>query len=167
MRIAFDLDGTLIPHPGSLMPLEPLHRLPCMLSPEPIRAGAPQLLRTLRRSGHDVWLYTTSLRNPTRLHLWFLSFGVRLGGVVNQTKHGAASARMRTTCSKFPPAFGIDLLVDDSAGVAMEGERHGFAVLRIAPHDDDWCSRVAFAVADRTRRVTAARHAMPHCNLNN
>ena len=45
-------------------------------------------------------------------------------------------------CSKYPPAFGIELLIDDSAGVELEGKRYGFAVLRIDPDDDAWCGKV-------------------------
>jgi hypothetical protein len=44
--------------------------------------------------------------------------------------------------------FNIDLHVDDLPGVAVEGERHGFEVLVIDPHDEDWTTRVLQTVAD-------------------
>jgi hypothetical protein len=144
MRIAFDLDGMLIPGPGSPMAVEPLGLLPRLVSREPIRAGTARLLAALRGCGHEIWLYTTSYRSPARLRAWFAAFGVRLDGIINQTRHEAVVPHALS--SKYPPAFGIDLLVDDSEGVALEGRRHGFAVLHVAEDDAAWCPRVELAV---------------------
>ena len=144
MRIAFDLDGMLIPAPGSPMAVEQLGPLARLISREQIRAGAPGLLTALRRRGHETWLYTTSYRSPMRLRAWFAAFGVRLDGIVNQVHHQAIVPR--AVSSKYPPAFGIDLLIDDSEGVVLEGRRHGFAVLHVVAHDMAWCSRVDLAV---------------------
>jgi hypothetical protein len=142
MRIAFDLDGTIIPAPGSPMAIERLGPLPRLISPERVRKGAPMLFLELRRQGHEIWLYTTSLRNPARLRLWFASFGVRLDGIVNHARHMTAMAETSIVCSKYPPAFGIELLIDDAEGVSIEGERLGFSVLRIAEDDASWCLRI-------------------------
>jgi hypothetical protein len=142
MRIAFDLDGTLIPGPGSPMRIERLGWLARLISREQIREGAPGLLRALRRQGHEVWIYTASLRSPARLRLWFASFGVLLDGVINQTVHNTAMAGTSNVCSKYPPAFGIELLIDDATGLLLEGERLGFPVVRILEDDSSWCSRI-------------------------
>ena len=87
MRIAFDLDNTLIPYADEF----PAARsLPVPLRwwfREPLRVGAAKLLRELRAYGCDIWIYTTSGRDPTYLKLWFLLLGVPLGGVVNCRKH--------------------------------------------------------------------------------
>ena len=48
--------------------------------------------------------------------------------------------------SKYPPAFGIDLHVDDSEGVRMEGDEHGFRVVVVRPDDENWIQRVLDAV---------------------
>ena len=144
MRVAFDLDGMLIPAPGSPMAVEPLGLLARLISREQIRAGTPGLLAALRRRGHEIWLYTTSYRSPARLRAWFAAFGVRLDGIVNQARHGALAPR--PVSSKYPPAFGIDLLVDDSEGVALEGRLHAFTVLHVLEHDTAWCGRVDSAV---------------------
>lgn len=142
MRIAFDLDDTLIPAPGSLMPTERLGLLSRMISRESIREGAPALMRELRREGHETWIYTTSLRSPAHLHMWFASFGVLLDGVVNQARHDAHPAMASRPYSKYPPAFGIALLIDDSLGVGLEGQRAGFPVLVISEEDASWHLRV-------------------------
>jgi hypothetical protein len=77
--------------------------------------------------------------------------GVRLGGVVNQTIHDRVIGRSFSAGghpSKYPPAFGINLHVDDSEGVAVEGKLHGFAVVVVRPDDPDWVERVLEAVAE-------------------
>lgn len=158
MRIAFDLDDTIIPAPGSPMAAEPIGRVARLISSEPLRKGAPSLMKLLWREGHEVWLYTTSLRSPFKLRLWFASFGVALDGVVNQATHDAAMAKIpdrRFICSKYPPAFGIDLLIDDSEGVRLEGERLGFSVLTISENDSDWCARIR----DTCKRLSSRRES--------
>jgi len=90
--------------------------------------------------------------------MWFASFGVRLEGIVNQVRHQTALADLDIDCSKYPPAFGIDLLVDDAEGVELEGERLGFSVLRIKEDDDAWCSRVYLAVIEFESRACITDH---------
>ncbi len=155
MRIAFDLDQTLVEW-GDTFPLETT--MPVIpLRPwfkEPLRSGTRQLMRTLRSQGHDLWIYTTSGRDAGYLRFWFLLLGVRIGGVVNYHRHEALlRAGQCPNCSKYPPAFGIDLLIDDSEGVVEEGKRHGFDVLLINPSDKNWAERVLAEVADRYRLV--------------
>ena len=62
---------------------------------------------------------------------------------MNQQRHNReVSAR----CTKYPPTFGIDLLIDDSEGVRIEGERHGFRVLVVKPEDEQWTEKVRAAL---------------------
>jgi hypothetical protein len=56
--------------------------------------------------------------------------------------------------SKYPPAFGIDLHVDDSEGVGLEGQRYGFAVVVVSPEDPDWAARVLEAVDAKAAGVS-------------
>ncbi|AKA81000.1 hypothetical protein VO64_0454 [Pseudomonas synxantha] len=76
-------------------------------------------------------------------------YGIRVDGVVNSTLHNdALSAHgLANTPSKFPPAFDIDLHVDDSEGVRIEGHDHGFRVVVVDPQDEQWAQRVLDAVA--------------------
>jgi hypothetical protein len=148
VRIAFDLDDTLVPCQFQF-PLERPRLRARALVREPLRLGTVDLLRHLRRMGCALWIYTTSLRNPIAVHLQFLSYGIRLGGVVNQDRHVRRLRNGRpgaNECSKYPPAFGIDLLVDNSEGVREEGRRFGFRVLHVRPDDPDWARVVRTAV---------------------
>lgn len=139
MRISFDIDDTLVC--GLAVPTEQF--VPWWLRwryRETLRRGTRDLMHELLGRRCELWIYTTSFRPPRRLRSWFASFGVRLGGVVNQHRHNQIVGRRGP--SKYPPAFGIDLHIDDSPGVAEEGRHHGFRVLVVSPDDLAWGERI-------------------------
>ena len=140
MRIAFDLDNTLI-RCGHDFPLEkPQRRIWAkLLGSEQLREGIKVLTDSCRQRGWQVWVYTTSYRGAWHIRRLFWLHGIRLDGVVNQERHDREA---RARCTKHPPSFGIDLLIDDSEGVRIEGQRHGFQVLVIAPDDVQWTEKV-------------------------
>ena len=88
MRISFDLDDTLICYqPGVRQ--EP-NRVPWWLRwwvNEPLRLGAVDLMRDLAATGHELWVYTTSYRDPAAVRWWFWWYGVKIRYVVNQSRH--------------------------------------------------------------------------------
>jgi hypothetical protein len=153
MRISFDVDDTLV----CCDPAVPVEQhVPWWCRPwypERLRHGTRALMRELLRRGCTLWIYTTSYRSPLYLRWWFRSFGVRLSGVVNQDVHDRTVkwAGRGYPPSKYPPAFGIDLHVDDSDGVGVEGEQYGFAVVVVSPQDLRWAERVLEAVEKRLR----------------
>jgi hypothetical protein len=140
MRIAFDLDGTLVPMHVGQFPVESIAWPMRVFATDPLRLQTVRLFRLLKARKHDVWVYTSSLRKPFDIRRTFWAHGMRLDGVINADVHAAAVSS--PVASKYPPAFGIDLLVDDAPGVELEGRQHGFAVLRIDPGDADWSRRV-------------------------
>ena len=144
MRLAFDLDNTLI-RCGNDFPLETPQRRSWakLLGNEQLREGIQELVKHCRQHGWEVWVYTTSCRSAWRIRRLFWLHGIRLDGVVNQQRHNRA---VRARCTKHPPSFGIDLLIDDSEGVRIEGERHGFRVLVVAPDDAQWAEKVRAAL---------------------
>jgi hypothetical protein len=150
LRISFDIDDTLacqFQHSA-----EEQSRLPAFIHRwlgEPLRCGTRALTRELRRRGCSVWIYTSSGRTPSYIRRWLLLYGIRVDGVVNSVRHGYALRANGFTHSpsKFPPAFAIDLHVDDSEGVRLEGHDHGFRVVVVQPDDPDWAHSVLDAVA--------------------
>src|SRR5436305_4383128 len=134
MQISFDIDDTLV---GDFsVPTEQLvPRWKRLWYPERLRHGTRGLMRELIHRRPKVWIYTTSYRSPRYLRGWFGSFGIPISGVVNQQQHERVVGRQGP--SKYPPAFGIDLHVDDSEGVAEEGRRYGFDVVVVNPEDAD------------------------------
>ncbi|WHS58303.1 hypothetical protein [Pseudomonas sp. G2-4] len=150
IRISFDIDDTLACQ---------LHhcaveqsRLPACVHRwlgEPLRCGTRSLTRELRRQGCSIWVYTSSGRTPSYIRRWLMLYGIRVDGVVNSVLHNHALTAhgLSNTPSKFPPAFGIDLHVDDSEGVQLEGDDHGFRVVVVHPEDERWAQKVLDAVA--------------------
>lgn len=62
MRIAFDLDDTLI---APSFPAEAVPLPARWLCRERLRQGTKELFRTLRGNGHELWVYTTSCRKES------------------------------------------------------------------------------------------------------
>lgn len=152
MRISFDIDDTLV----CAQPVPTEQYVPCWRRwryPERLRRGTRTLMAALVQRQCQIWIYTSSCRSSPYLKTWFASFGIPIAGVVNLERHQQIIGLRGP--SKFPPAFGIDLHIDDSPGVAMEGESHRFAVLVVSPNDPNWTEKVLTEV---NRRI----HANPH-----
>lgn len=151
MRISFDVDDTLVCGPA--VPSEqfvPWWRR--WLHDEAIRSGTRALMSELIARRHDLRIDTTSYRSTRYLRGWFGAFGVRLSGVVHQDRHDRIVGQAGP--SKLPATFGIDLHIDDSAGMAEEGRRHGFDVLVVFSEDLRWTARVLEAAEARSRLCT-------------
>lgn len=151
MRISFDIDDTLVCRKISHPPES--GRLPRFLLRyfcEPLRGGARSLVNELRRRGYSVWIYTTSGRTPFQIQLWLFLHGILVDGIVNDNRHRRelSGRRFSRLPSKYPPAFGIDLHVDDSEGVRMEGDEHGFRVVVVNLDDRHWTEKILQAVAE-------------------
>ena len=146
MRIAFDLDDTIIPG-----------RVPFLTDPiprnwfvrpfcrEPIRRGTVELFNALWRAGHEVSIYTTSFRNPWTIRFMFWAYGTRVKEVVNETIHRRRMKRLGDRfklCTKLPPAFQFDLLIDDCGAVLHESQQFCFEMLQVLPNDEDFVEKV-------------------------
>ncbi|WP_394795947.1 HAD family hydrolase [Armatimonas sp.] len=125
MRISFDLDDTLICYQESV-PAEPCRFT--WLAREPLRLGAKALILELQQSGHDVGIYTTSYREPWKIRLWLLCYGLRPAFVLTQRDNDAHKIH-----NKAPRAFGIACHVDDDETVAD---------IHLQPEYSDWRERV-------------------------
>lgn len=147
MRVSFDLDDTLICIDPAV-PREPM-RFRWILGlffREPLRSRTRELIKELKGRGCRVNIYTTSYRSPRMVRLWLLAYGITVDRVITQAEHDALRGDYP---SKYPPAFGFDLHIDNERGVGMEGAQHGYAVVVVAPEDADW-----------TRKVLAAEEKM-------
>ena len=145
MKISFDLDDTLICH-QHLAKYEK-NKIPFFLRfwlKEPLRLGAVFLMKRLIQTNHQICIYTTSYRSPFLVKLWLYFYGIKVSDVINQQLHNLHSRAKNTYIqpSKNPNLFGIDLHIDDSLGVEIEGRKYGFRVLRIDPNDREWVDKV-------------------------
>jgi hypothetical protein len=154
MRIAFDLDNTLIRGKYPFALEAPKRTLWAhMLRTEPLRAGIIELCDYCQQHGWEIWVYTTSYRSPRYIRRLFWLYSIRLAGVVNQARHNR-EVTVRST--KYPPQFGIDLLIDDAPGVQVEAERHGFEMLLVAPTDEQWVAKVEAIATKIAQRCNAS-----------
>ena len=140
-HIAFDLDDTLL---GSYFEMEyPSAKwLFKLLGYEPFRIGTKELLQQLQQTGWTISVYTSSYRSLWYMRRLFWWYGIRLQKVINAEVHLKKVRAMSIRCEKYPPAFDIDILVDNSRGVALGGRQYGFKVLLLSPEDEDWTNTV-------------------------
>ena len=137
MTISFDLDDTLIPG-TKRFPTVPQTWLHQLLGLEKIRVGTADLMKTLQTRGHRVYVYTTSLRSPRSIWWTFFWYGIRLDKAINQATHEQIMKHTNKSCSKYPPAFSIDVHIDDSPGVGLEGERYNFRTIILSEDQIAW-----------------------------
>ncbi len=141
MKISFDLDDTLIPG-SKIFQTERQTLFQKLLGMEHIRKGTVELFKELKKRNHTVGIYTTSFRSCMGIKLLFLLNGFLLGFIINQRRHLRRLNSKGIQSSKYPPAFNIDLHVDDSKGVEVEGQRYGFKTIIIDEHQTGWVSLV-------------------------
>lgn len=72
----------------------------------------------------------------------FLAYGIPVDFIINQQKHKKNVRNKGKNISKFPPEFDIDVHIDDSAGVELEGKKFGFKTIIISVSDKDWVNTV-------------------------
>ncbi len=140
MIISFDLDDTLISK--NKFQLEKTNFLQRILGIESLRKGTIDLFKELKKQKHQIYIYTTSCRSESRIKGTFCSYGISVDYVINQQKHQKKSSKTNIRCSKFPPMFHIDIHVDDSIGVEMEGQKFGFKTIIISEIDENWTQTI-------------------------
>jgi hypothetical protein len=100
MRIAFDLDNTLIRSGYDFVTEEPEKQiLFLLLGKEKLRAGTKSLFQFCRNNLIETWIYTTSYRSEWYIYRLFWLYGIKLQGVVNQQKH---NKYVKTGTTKYP-----------------------------------------------------------------
>ena len=154
MRVSFDLDEVLFVSPDTHRtepPLPfPLNRIYC----ERLRLGTPELIRSLQKSGCDVWIYTSSSRSERYIRRLFRLYGVRLDGIVNAERHKREVQRDRKEPlpQKLPNRYRISLHVDDEAVICAWGREYGFNTYLLNAQDDEWKEKILQCVETIRRK---------------
>jgi hypothetical protein len=149
VTISFDLDDTLIP---GIKRFDTVRRsfFQKVCGFEPLRLGTVELIRALKSQGHRILVYTTSYRKARRIWWTFFSYGIRLDGIINQTRHERVLGEQSKDRSKYPPAFDIDIHIDDSQGVEIEGVRYDFKTIILTEDNPDWVAYVLQCISQAT-----------------
>ena len=62
--------------------------------------------------------------------------------VINQNIHNTILKQQAGNYSKYPPAFNIDIHIDDAQGVAIEGQRYHFKTIIVQASDAGWTDSI-------------------------
>ena len=141
MHISFDLDSTLIPV-AKEFETEKRSRIAKASGIETIRKGTSELISVLQNHGHTVHIYTTSFRSRKKILKTLKYYGIKVGRIVSQEENQRVLRQSNISASKYPKAFGFDLHIDDSKGVAIESKRFNFEALIIEPTDKNWIETI-------------------------
>jgi len=141
MIISFDIDDTLIPYSDEFETEEET-LISKILGAESIRKGTIDLFYELEKRDHEIWIYTTSFRSILNLKKTFKSYGLNPSKIINENINQKLLKKHNCKASKNPKLFGIDLHIDDSKGVEMEGNRFGFNTIIIRTEDKDWVNKI-------------------------
>ena len=144
MRVSFDLDEVLFVSPKTHKTEPPLPFPLRSLYKERLRLGTPDLLRTLRAQGYEVWIYTSSFRSERYIRNLFRFYGVRLDGIVNGYRHQQEVQRGRREIlpQKLPNRYHISLHVDDETVICSCAGHYGFRAYQLNAEDDTWKEKI-------------------------
>lgn len=154
MIVSFDLDDTLFVSPENFKTEKELRFPFNKIYKERLRLGTKELFRKLQSDGIKTWIYTTSFRSENYIRNLFKHYGIKIGAVVNGSRHMAEvqGNRKEPMPSKYPSKYRISLHVDDDISVLQNGKSYGFKVFLIGPQDDEWVEKV-FAEAQRIKKL--------------
>jgi len=141
MNISFDLDSTLIPN-GKEFETEKRNGIAKLFGIEEIRKGTSELISNLQNQGHKIHIYTTSFRTKRRIRLTLKYYGIKVNRIINEKENRRVLKSQNINSSKYPPAFGFDLHIDDLKGVEIESERLNFKAIIIEPTDKNWTDKI-------------------------
>ncbi len=156
MRVSFDLDEVLFVSPMTHK-TEPALPFPLnKIFKERLRLGTPELIKLLRSSGYEVWVYTSSFRSEKYIRGLFLCYGVVFDGVVNGTRHLKEVQRNNRTIlpQKLPSRYRISLHIDDESIVCSLGRQYGYNAYQLDADDDQWKEKILA----RVREIESIEH---------
>ncbi len=153
MIVSFDLDNTLIPYSDEFE-TEKMSLIQKIAGVEPLRKGTISLFKELKKNKCDIWIYTTSYRSVFQLKKTFYSYGLFPVQFINQKINAEKLRAFNCSASKNPKLFGIDIHVDDSPGVAIEGENFGFNTIIIYPDNKNWIEQIFVEIEQKKKQKT-------------
>jgi len=151
MRISFDIDNTLVPYSDEFQ-VEEIRSILNLITEEKLRIGTKQLFYKLKVEKHEIWIYTTSCRPIWKLKILFAKYGLYPSVFINEQINQSTQKQHNTNASKNPKLFDIDLHIDDSEGVKLEGEKLGFDCIVVNPSDTNWTNKVLAAVECKQKK---------------
>lgn len=141
MIISFDLDGTLIPFDNEFE-TEKRSFFARLFGIEDLRKGTKELFLDLNKENHTIYIYTTSYRTKLKIRSTFKYYGISVHRIINQNENEKVLRSKNINATKCPPAFGINIHIDDLEGVKIEGEKFDFKTIIINKNEKNWIDSV-------------------------
>jgi len=141
MNISFDLDSTLIPN-GKEFETEKRSGIAKLFGIEEIRKGTRELISVLQNQGHKIHIYTTSFRSKGKIRRTLRYYDIKVNSIINEKENRRVLKSQNINSSKYPPAFDLDLHIDDLKGVGIEGERLNFKTIIVETTDKNWVEKI-------------------------
>lgn len=165
MKIAIDLEGTLVPEYGEF-PAERTQGLARLLFLFSLRRDARRLLQDLAQAGHTLTLYTEHPLRVPKLRLWCWILKLPFHNIVTQERALKVAQkhqiRQRKRFEKdlkalglthfgkepqavWPPCAGQELLLDDDPRHIEAAWRSGVRGILVTNRDADWTAGIRAA----------------------
>ena len=141
MNISFDLDSTLIPN-GNEFETETRSKIAELIGVEKIRRGTEKLISELQKEGHQIHIYTTSFRSRNKIKRTLNYYGIKVSRIINEKENRKILNSKNINSSKYPPAFGFDIHIDDLKGVGVESKRLNFRAIIVETDDKNWIETI-------------------------
>ena len=141
MNISFDLDSTLIPN-GNEFETETRSKIAELIGVEKIRRGTEKLISELQKEGHQIHIYTTSFRSRNKIKRTLNYYGIKVSRIINEKENRKILNSKNINSSKYPPAFGFDIHIDDLKGVGVESKRLNFRAIIVEIDDENWIETI-------------------------
>ena len=153
MRVSFDLDEVLFVNPNTHTTERALTFPFNKIYQERLRAGTPELIKTLQSMGYEVWIYTSSFRSEGYIKRLFRHYGIKFDGIINGSRHlkEVQQGHSQILPQKVPNKYRISLHIDDEAVICSYGREFGFDAYQLDAQDDEWKEKV-IAKAEEVKR---------------
>ena len=139
--ISFDLDEVLLCTNGQTKPESRLLYPRSLLFRGRIREGASALIRELRRSGCEIWVYTSGYTSDRMIRLLLGAYRIKVEGVVN----GMKKKRSSRLAEDFKRTYRLSLHIDSTDVLCVDTADGGFEQVDLKRGDALWASEAASA----------------------
>lgn len=143
MCVSFDLDEVLLADSSALFRLKKSSSSNGQYKKVALRKNASILIRELHNLGFDVWVYTGSYMEESKLSKFFKLNRIEVDGLIN----GLKNTRSRTELRKFfSEKYEVSLHIDKYTVVWVDTKKKDYDVIDITGDDNSWGSRAITAV---------------------
>lgn len=159
-RVSFDLDEVLM-STDPAVPHERLSRLKSLLYRRPMRLGAPALISDLRKTGYDVWVYSSGYLSGDDIRRLLRLYGITVDGIISGVKTGKPGSieKNEKIREQFEKKFRYNIHVDGKSVVWVDSNTRDFDVTDLKGDARSWSRDVREILRGREKAEQTAGKA--------